>query len=186
MSNSKILYLINELQKEICEEKIDPTKGLPEELFLFSTTLAPVVNVDLLITNNHEILLSWRDDVYYGSGWHIPGGCVRLKERIETRIQKTALEEIGCRVTFSNSPLLIKQLILEKNRPDLKTGLERCHNISLLFDCKLENGYTVTNEEKNEHSTGYLKWFDHVPNDMLDAHKNIYGEYLKELFNTKR
>lgn len=43
-----------------------------------------MVNVDLLIKNvsSNETLLTWREDEYYGPGWHVPGGIVRFKETI--------------------------------------------------------------------------------------------------------
>ncbi len=59
--------VIKELKKAMSLDGVDPTKGLPDELFVFSTTLVPIVNIDLFITNNrHQLLLSWRDDIYHG------------------------------------------------------------------------------------------------------------------------
>lgn len=180
MSTSRISQLIFELQKE----SINPCDGLPEDLFLFSTTLAPVSNVDLFITDTERrVLLSWRDDEHYGKGWHIPGGCLRLKETMESRIQKTAGKELECEVSYNSRPLLVKELILKNERPWLKNQLERSHNISVLFDCKLPQGYTIQNDSKDEHTAGFLKWFDYVPEDLLDAHKDIYGELLTNWFN---
>lgn len=72
---------IENLKIEMKKEGILPETGLGNDLFLFSSTLAPVVNVDLLITNpKQQILLAWRNDPHSGIGWHIPGGCVRFKE----------------------------------------------------------------------------------------------------------
>ncbi len=72
---------IDNLKDEMQKAGIKSENGLGTELFLFSSTLIPVVNVDLLLTNSkHEILLAWRDDPHTGKGWHIPGGCVRFKE----------------------------------------------------------------------------------------------------------
>ena len=54
--------------------KIDGREGLEEEIFIAVSTIIPIVNVDLLILDSqNHILLSWRDDVYFGKGWHIPG-----------------------------------------------------------------------------------------------------------------
>ena len=64
-------------------EGIDFRKGLEDDLFLFSSSIVPTVNVDLFITNTeHQFLLIWRDDKYCGKGWHIPGNCLRLKETL--------------------------------------------------------------------------------------------------------
>lgn len=71
------------------EEGVDSTKGLPEKLFIFSTTLVPIVNFDLFVTNEkRQLFLVWRDDIYHVHGWYIPGGCVRLRERLEIRVIK--------------------------------------------------------------------------------------------------
>ena len=78
--------VINELLFEIKKENIDPAKGLGDELFLVVASLTPIVNVDILIVKEGNILLSWRDDEQCGAGWHLPGGCVRLKETLEQKL----------------------------------------------------------------------------------------------------
>lgn len=185
MEQNRLSELILELQKAMQSQHIDPTKGLSEELFLFSTTLAPVSNVDLFITNDKgEVLLSWRDDEHYGKGWHIPGGCLRLKETMAERLQKTALKEIGCEIIYNEKPILIKELFVKEERENLKNQLERCHNISILFECFLPMHYNIDYCSKNEHkhSVGELCWFNHVPDDLLQAHKDIYGDFLSNWF----
>lgn len=88
---------IDNLKDEMQKAGIKSENGLGTELFLFSSTLIPVVNVDLLLTNSkHEILLAWRDDPHTGKGWHIPGGCVRFKEKLMDCVQKTAITGIWC------------------------------------------------------------------------------------------
>lgn len=75
----KIEQAIEKLQKVMNEEEVNPVNGLQEELFVFATILMPVPNIDLFITNRSgQLLLTWRDDRYYGSGWHIPGRCIRM------------------------------------------------------------------------------------------------------------
>lgn len=168
------------------KEGIDPTTGLPEELFLFATTLVPCTNIDLFITDDrHRVLLSWRNDVFYGKGWHIPGGCLRLKETLDKRIQLTAMKEIGTRVIYDAKAFVTRELIMEEDRPELKNQLERSHNISMLFNCRLPAGFEIRNETENEHSGGYMKWFDHCPSDFLDAHKTLYGDIMNDYFRRK-
>ena len=104
MSES-ITQAIKNLQQVMDNEEIDPRNGLPEELFWFATTLIPCANIDLFIINEKgQVLLTWRDDKFYGSGWYIPGGCIRIKETIDKRIQLTALDEIGCEVDYDRTP----------------------------------------------------------------------------------
>ena len=52
--------------------------------------LTPLVNVDLLIKDSGRTLLTWRDDEFYGPGWHIPGGILGFKERALDRLAKVA------------------------------------------------------------------------------------------------
>lgn len=67
---------INELKKELVRNKINAEEGLPLELFLMTTTLVPIVNVDLIITNDkNQVLFLWREDRHNGAGWHIPRMC---------------------------------------------------------------------------------------------------------------
>lgn len=92
---------ILDLKQEMVENSILPEKGLGDDLFLFASTLMPVVNVDLLVTNRHgQILLTWRDDGHCGTGWHIPGGCIRFRESLMERAQKTARRELGHEVVL--------------------------------------------------------------------------------------
>ena len=85
----KIDDCINEIEKYLS----DPSKGLPENLFLFISRVTPLINVDLLIKNErNQTLLIWRKSgQLYNEGWHVPGGIIRFKERINTRI----LEVLG-------------------------------------------------------------------------------------------
>ena len=53
----------------------DPKRGLPEDVFLFVSRIIPLIAVDLLIQDDRSrTLLTWRDDEFYGPGWHAPGG----------------------------------------------------------------------------------------------------------------
>ena len=74
--SSKINRAIEYLQSVMDEEGINPTKGLPKELFHFATTSIPCANIDLFITRGNQLLLIWRDDEFYGQGvacsWWLP------------------------------------------------------------------------------------------------------------------
>ncbi len=156
-----IYEAIQNLQLVMNEEGVDPTKGLPQELFLFATTLIPCANIDLFVTDeNRHLLLTWRDDEFYGQGWHIPGGCLRLKETLDHRIQHTAINELGSQVVYNRDNFITRETMATEDRPRLKNQLERCHNISMLFFCHLPEGYEIKNKGNDEHTRGYLKWFD--------------------------
>ncbi len=168
IDTSKIKNAISVLNEQI----INPEKGLPESVFLFATSITPMINVDLLILDKTgRILLSWRDDEFEGRGWHIPGGIIRLKETFEERIIRTSKSEIGCCVKFEKEPLEIVPII--KNNAKV-----RCHFITLVYKCSLPDDFDVeTNQRFKIGQAGYLKWFDKYPSDMLAVH-NFYKKYF--------
>jgi colanic acid biosynthesis protein WcaH len=104
----------------------NPSNGLPEDIFLFISRNIPVVGADLLIKDeNNRTLLSWRDNKCAETGWHIPGGILRLKETLEDRVKKVAEIEINTEIGFDHTPLKLTQFILDQK--------ERCHIISFLL-----------------------------------------------------
>lgn len=107
--------------------------GLPEEVFLFVSSLTPMVNVDLLIRDDEgRTLLTWRHDRFYGPGWHVPGGILRFKESSAARIAAVAAHELGAEVDFAPNPLCRHELV-NANRD------VRGHFISLLHACRLKS-----------------------------------------------
>lgn len=162
----------------LLRSNIDASQGLPEELFLLVSALSPVPNVDLLIRDDSgRILLSWRDDDFYGEGWHIPGGCIRFGESFENRIQQTAMEELGCQVTFNPKPIAVRN-VLRGPRKSLKNPNVRGHNVTILYECTLPDHFCVNNNGKTESMRGYLKWFDTLPDNLLAVH-SVYDDILR-------
>ena len=157
-----IAYLDNEIS--------NPSLGLPEELFLFISRITPMVNVDLLIKNkNGRVLLSWRDDPFAGTGWHLPGGIVRFKEKLENRVMKVAESEIGTPVEFDPVPIAINQSICEHDT--------RGHFISVLYNCSLSSEYVPENRGLSDKDNGYLMWFDNCPDNLIEV-QHMYKEYI--------
>ena len=148
----------------------DPSSGLPEELFLFISRLTPMVNVDLLIKDeNGRTLLSWRDDSFAGAGWHLPGGIVRFKEKLEERVLKVAETEIGTVVEFDPIPVTINQVICKHDT--------RGHFISILYKCFLSSKFIPTNTGLTNTDKGYLMWQDSCPENMVEVHE-MYRKYI--------
>lgn len=171
---SKVSEAIRNLQKAMEEEGVNPVDGLPLDLFEFNVSLLPFVNVDLIIQNDKgQILLSWRDDKHYGTGWQIPGGIIRMMETIDERIQKTAVREIGSEVIHDDEPMRIGENIIRTHRDGLQNQLERAHNIALIYSCRVPEDYKIDNGDKAETDEGYLKWFDKFPEDLLECHKSL-------------
>jgi colanic acid biosynthesis protein WcaH len=153
----------------------DSKLGLPEDVFYLVSRLTPMINVDLLIVNErNEKLLTWREDQFYGPGWHIPGGIIRFKELAETRISKVAELELGTTVSWESRPILIRE-ITNPNR-DI-----RGHFISMVYKCKLTDSLRSEDEALNlEHQlSGQWRWFMKMPSNMIRPHLQF-----EELFNS--
>lgn len=148
----------------------DAQDGLPEELFLFVSRVTPLVNVDLLIQDEQKrTLLTWRDDEYFGQGWHLPGGIIRYKEQAVDRVQKCAEEELGVTVSFEPSPTLIVETAEERRT--------RGHFISLLYRCALTSELDPK-QQAGEHPTiGEWKWHQGCPENILKVQR-VYQQYF--------
>lgn len=176
---SDISEAISALSGAVIDGRIKPTEGLPEELFLLVSSLVPIVNIDLFITNEkHELLLSWRADLHHRKGWHIPGGCVRLKESLTERIERTSITELGGLVKYDPVPLLVREGINNSYRIGLENQLERAHGISFLYQCQLPEEYEMPNESNGIQ----FRWFNSYPTDLLAVHKELYGDYIRKWF----
>jgi len=149
----------------------DPRVGLPDDIFYFLTRLTPMINVDLLVKDcEGRCLLSWRDDEFTGTGWHVPGGIVRSKEPIEQRIVKVAESEIGAEISFDPKPIAINQIIA----PHATRG----HFISLLYSCSIKNSAEIRNDGRSEGDVGYIAWHETCP-DNLVKYQDIYREFIE-------
>ncbi|HAH30716.1 MAG TPA: NUDIX hydrolase [Elusimicrobia bacterium] len=148
----------------------DPRLGLPEEVFFFVSRLTPMVNVDLLVKDEKgRTLLAWRNDRFSGMGWHLPGGIVRFKEKLENRVMKVAEAEIGASVNFDPAPVAINQFICGHDT--------RGHFISLLYKCSISGGYAPPNEGLSPTDEGYLRWHGTCPKNLLKVHE-IYRKHI--------
>ena len=164
----ELLQIISQLERFI----VDPTNGLPEDVFLLVSRITPLINVDLLITNGEkQTLLTWRDDGYYPSGWHIPGGIIRYKETAADRICAVAMAELGTTVEHQPTPLAINELI----HPSLRN---RGHFISLLYKCAL-TGQLDENIKFNGRNPrpGEWAWHNKCPDNIISIHE-IYRKYF--------
>ena len=149
---------------------VNPMQGLPEEVFLFASRITPMVNVDLLIQDETgRTLLAWRNDGHTGCGWHVPGGIIRFKEKLETRIQKVAETEIGTNLEYNPEPIAVNQIILEQNT--------RGHFISFLYKCFLSKDFTPENKGLTNTDAGYLQWHNTCPDNLLEV-QSIYRRFI--------
>jgi len=148
----------------------DSRKGLPEEVFRFVSRMSPMVNVDLLIKDEDDrTLLAWRDDEFSGAGWHVPGGVLRFKEKLETRLTKVAKKEIGVLVKFDPIPLAINQIHCNH--------ATRGHFISILYKCFLSRKFVPKNLGLSDKDPGFIMWHKTCPVNLIRVHQ-IYKKYI--------
>lgn len=157
--------------------RLDTNGGMPQELFLLVSSLIPIPNVDLLVTNEkNQILLSWRDDPFYEKSWHIPGGCLRYAETMQTRVQQTALNEFGCEVEFDSEPVAVRDVIRGLNKAQIYPR-ERGHTVAVLYRCTLKGPVKTCDDENTALYNGCLRWFDNIPKNFMKI-QNVYRDVL--------
>ena len=180
---SRLTNQIDELKRCIQDEGIVPENRLGDELFLFASTLMPVVNVDLLVFNDKDqVLLSWRNDPHCGCGWHVPGGCLRFKETLENRVHKTAINEFGVDVEMNSEALGLFEIFFPNFRDGIKNQRERAHFITIVYECKLSEGLK---NNKIEGESGNLKRFDELPENLLNV-QDCYKQNWSYLINRRK
>ena len=149
----------------------DPRQGLPDDVFEFISRVTPLVNVDLLIKDDRSrTLLTWRDDEFFGAGWHLPGGIIRYKESASQRVRACAREELGTDIGCDREPLLVVESIGSHET--------RGHHISLLYRCRLAGDPDPSKEARAARpASGEWRWHDGCPPDLLDAQR-VYARFL--------
>ena len=158
----------------------NPREGLPYHLFKYISSITPLLNVDLLLFNpDLGVLLSWRDDKFYGPGWHVPGGIIRFKENFLDRLDCVAKNEIKINEKLKYRLIAINQ-IMNPSR-DI-----RGHFISFLFLSEInKNDFHDKDEIKLEtrsYNNGDLSWHKNVPSNIIPQHKR-YSEYINQVIS---
>ena len=149
-----------------------PRAGLPEELFLFVSSITPLVNVDLLIQDDAgQTLLTWREDDFYGPGWHVPGGVIRFQETAAERIQAVARLELEVEVEPDSAPVAVHEMIDSGRR-------ERGHSIALLYRCRLLGPLSEARRATSSPPRpGQWAWHQICPDNLLAEHR-VYRQFL--------
>src|SRR5688500_15888959 len=112
---------------------------LPLELFLLVSRLVPLFTVDLWIQNDEgAVLLTWREDEFFGRGWHVPGSALRLGETTQHRLHECAREELRAEIEAEALPFDL----MEEIQPQIHEGSDprvrdRAHNVSAAYRCRL-------------------------------------------------
>ena len=127
--------------------------------------ITPLINVDLLIKDAAgRTLLTWRDDEFYGPGWHVPGGIVRFKETIADRVLACAREELGVDVIADGQPMCVLEVVSAQET--------RGHHVSLLFRCRLATPPDEALRAGDPPASGQWGWHERCPPDLLEEQQD--------------
>jgi len=156
---------------------LKPESGIGRRIFLIVSQLTPIVNVELIIRDNlNQTLLIYREDEFYGPGWHLPGGILRFKENINTRIYITLDNELGIKKRQVQNLYLIDifQIIHKKK-------LLRSHFISLIYMIRLLDKKFASPlfESKKIYNNGDIAFHKESPNNLIKEHlryKNLIND----------
>ena len=160
----KRAILLGELMGELAD---DPKGFIPNEVWNAAQRAFALPYIELAIVRRNpedkvQILLMHRTDKYW-DGWHIPGGLWRTRHTLEEGISSLARLELG------DEP---KLTLLAKG------GWEKWHDhpsgrpIAHIVIC---SGTSII-------ETAAMKWFDTVPEDMIedDGHHATYIRQVLE------
>ncbi len=148
-------------------------KSLGPDLYKFVTTLTPIIAVDALIHNEQgQFLLTWREDEFFGPGWHVPGSVVRLGESFLDRLHAGIGKELN--VSVEVETFLGYEEIFRED------ALYRPHTIVFVYLCKLTSTLLKDTQYLSESNCapGAWKWFDTFPSSMIPEHE-FYRKYFK-------
>ena len=156
------------LSKIISSFAVDAKKGLGRPLFEAVSGMTPNVNVDLLCYDtNNRFALVFREDKFYGPGWHIPGGVLRFKEKLITRLYLTAKKELNLKKIESVSRVKISEIFASDR--DV-----RGHFISFLYKAKsLELDKFDDYDASLKYFDGSIAMFYAPPYDIIKQHKQF-------------
>jgi ADP-ribose pyrophosphatase YjhB (NUDIX family) len=163
-----ILERIQDLEREIGD-----AKELPVEVFKFVSRHTPLLCVDLLIQNDRrQTLMTWRDDVYFGHGWHFPGGIVRYGESLVEHSKKVARDELQADIQVDPVPVGFMEYFH-------RTRQDRGHQIVFLFRCHIESPPNpITRYEPDTFpKPGQWMWHGKAPHDLLPVQRS-YAQIL--------
>ena len=151
-------------------DEIDAANGIGEELYLAISQLTPSINVDLIVKSDDgkKTLLTWRDDRYYGPGWHVPGGVIRFKEKMLDRVHKVAKKELQRQLSTVNGPVGFHEMFNQVR--DV-----RGHFISFVYEVTLSDPPPAGQGAAEVPTNGQWQWFETCPENLIPNQSALRG-----------
>lgn len=139
---------------------------LTEEEFKSIYSKVPRLCVDLFIQTEQGILLTLRKEKSWNSQWHIPGGTLYYKERLEDAVQRVAKGELGIEVSIEKLLGYIEYSSEEKER-----GFG--YTVSVAFLCSPKSTEFKLNQQASE-----AKFFISLPANTIVEQKQFIEKYF--------
>ena len=139
-------------------------KKIPLKTFEYVYNRVPRLCVDLVIKTSEGVVLSKRDIPPSKGKWHIPGGTILFKEKLEDAIKRIALEETGLKLEIIDTIGTIEFFI--------PTVIG--HAVSIVHLCKPVSGKLRGSFQGKE-----IKYFKSVPpNTIKEQAKFLFEKNL--------
>ena len=165
---------------------------LPLELFLLVSRLVPLFTVDVWVEReDRAVLLTWREDEFFGRGWHVPGSALRLGESTRDRLHECAREELGAEIEAEALPFDL----MEEIQPRIQEGADprardRAHNVSAAYRCRLLTPPDPTRAYASDAGApprpGQWAWHMRCPDDLLAVHRCYEKHFPQDPVRTDR
>ena len=137
---------------------------LREKEFTAIFKKVPRLVVDGIITTPAGILFAKRDIEPWKGMWHIPGGTVRLNERLEEAVVRVIHEETGLTIK-AGKPLGSIEYIYAKK------GIHN-HSVSVVFLATPAKGVLRGSLQGRE-----VRYFSSMPRNIIAEQKTFLKEY---------
>lgn len=135
------------------------SKPFSREEFEAIYSRVPRLCVDLVIQTQSGTLLTKRGIPPHKGSWHLPGGTVYFKERLEDTARRVAAEELRVDIEVEECLGYMEFLHLDRFG-----GID--HPVSLVFRCLLKSSDFMPDEDTEE-----INFFNALPEPMFPEHR---------------
>ena len=168
----------------LIDKIVSPTHGLPRWLFHTISILSPLTNIEIFAVckDNNSVILAFRDDQFYGPGWHLPGGIIRSRERLLERVKKTVKKEIK----LGENEFQVKGCITLAESIDSKRPVRsHFYSFGYLVTCNPNHLSISEFNPSLEYKNGDLARHSKVPSNVIKEHKKYYAAIQSLLDGTE-
>lgn len=129
------------------------------------------VCVDPIVRTPSGIILSLRKgNIGWNGQWHLPGGTIRYRERIEDALHRIMKDELGIAVAVEKLLGYIECMSEEGER-----GFG--YSVSFVILCDLISGTPRADEDASE-----VKAFKELPENLIVEHKEFLNNHWQEIY----